>query len=79
VEAMSQGSEELQVHFLDPATCDDILADLRGADGSLPNFESDPGTPPPELEAVVACERRTQTSPTPTQDQRDGADSSEDG
>jgi len=48
---MSQGSDGSPVQFLDPATCDDILANLRGADGILPNFDSEPGTPPPTLEA----------------------------
>jgi len=62
---MSQGSEGSSVLFFDPATCDDNLADLRGADGRLPTFDSEPGTPPPALEAEVACgERGTQTSPT---------------
>jgi len=65
---MSQGCDGSPGNFLDPVTCDDILADLRGANGSLPTFESDAGTAPPELEAAVACERSTQTSPTPTQD-----------
>jgi len=55
VEAMSQGSEGSPVQFLDPATCDDILADLRRADGSLPTFDSKLGTPPLALEAEVAC------------------------
>jgi len=69
-EAMSQGSEGSPVLFLDPAACEDILADLRGADCSLPTFESDPGSPPPTLEAEVSCgERATQTSPVQTQDQ----------
>jgi len=68
---MSQGSDGSLVQFLDPATCDVILNDLRHADGSFPNFDSsDPGSPVPVLEAEVACgERSTQTSPVPTQDQ----------
>jgi len=53
---MSQGSDGSPVQLLDPATCDDILADFRGADGRLPNFDSKPGTPPPALEAEVARE-----------------------
>jgi len=68
---MSQGSGS-PVTFLDPKTCDDILKDIRGADSTLPDFdsvESGPGSPPPALEVEVACDRTTQTSPTPTQDQ----------
>jgi len=57
---MSQESGS-PVNFLDTETCDDILKDLRGADGTLPDFESDPGSPPPTLEAEVACDRGTQT------------------
>jgi len=67
---MSQGSEGSPVLFLDLAACDDILADLREADGSLPTFDSDPRSPPPTLEAEVTHgERSTQTSPVPTHDQ----------
>jgi len=32
------------------------------------DYSSDAGTPPPELEAAVLCNRVTQTSPPPTQD-----------
>jgi len=69
--AMSQGSGS-PVNFLDPETCNTILQDLRGADGKLPDFdsiESDPGSPPPALEAAVALDRATQTAPASTQDQ----------
>jgi len=69
---MSQGSEGSPVLFLDPAACDDILADLRGADGRLPSFsdDSEPGIPPPTLEAEEThSERATQTSPVPTHHQ----------
>jgi len=65
---MSQGSGS-PVNFLDPETCDDILKDLRREDGMVPDFESNPGSPPPTLEAEVACDRGTQTSPVPIQDQ----------
>jgi len=71
-EAMSQGSEGSPVLFLDPAACDDILADLRGADEHLPSFsdDSEPGTPSPTLEAEETNgERATQTSQVPTHDQ----------
>jgi len=70
-EGMSQGSDGSPVNFLDPATCDDILHNLRHADGSFPTFDSsDPGSPPPTLESEVAHgERATQTSPVPTHDQ----------
>jgi len=46
-EAMSQGSGS-HITFLDPSTCDDILADIRGPDGTLPDFGSimsEPGSP----------------------------------
>jgi len=61
-EAMSQGSDASPL--LDPVTYKDNLADLRGADSHLPTFNSNPGTPPPALEAEVAWgNRATQTSP----------------
>jgi len=41
-EAMSQGSAGSPVLFLDPAACEDILADLRGKDGRLPSFSYRP-------------------------------------
>jgi len=66
---MSQRSGS-PVTFLDQEACDMILLALRRKDGTLPNFESDPGTPPPELEAAVACDRGKQTSPSPTHDQQ---------
>jgi len=70
--AMSQRSGS-PVALLDAEACDNILQDLRGADGKLPDFdsvESDPGSPPPALEAEVARgERATQTSPVLSQDQ----------
>jgi len=54
-EAMSQGSAGSLVLFLDLAACEDILADLRGENGWLPTFsKSDPGSPPPTLEAEEA-------------------------
>jgi len=68
---MSQGSGS-PVTFLDAETCDDILRDIRGADGKLPEFgsvESDPGSPRLALEPEVACDRATQTSPTLTHEQ----------
>jgi len=55
-EAMSQGSGS-PVTFLNAETCDDILKDIRRADGKLSDFnsvKSDPGSPPPALEAAVA-------------------------
>jgi len=68
----SQGSGSL-VAFMDAETCDNIVADLRGADRQLPDFDSigsEPGSPPPALEAEVAHgERATQTSPVSTRDQ----------
>jgi len=58
--------------FLDTATCDDILADIRQPDGTLPDFgsiPSEPGTPPPELEREVThIDRETQTDHAPTQE-----------
>jgi len=70
-EAMSQGSGS-PVTFLDTATCDDILADIRGPDGTLPDFghiASEPGSPPPALELEVThSEGETQTDPALTQD-----------
>jgi len=70
-EAMSQGSEGSPVLFLDPAACNNILANLRGEDGCLPTFsDSEPGTPFPTLEAEETHgERATQTSPVQTHDQ----------
>jgi len=53
---MSQGSDESPLNLIDNNTCDEILQRLRGADGTLPNFDSDPGSPPPALEADVACD-----------------------
>jgi len=53
---MSQGSGS-PVTFFAPETCEDILKDLRGTDGTLPDFNSvasDPGSPPPALEVEVA-------------------------
>jgi len=61
------------ITFLDPSTCDDILADIRGPDGTLPDFgsiPSEPGSPPPALELEVThSEQGIQTDPAPTQDQ----------
>jgi len=69
--ACSQGSGS-PVAFMDSTTCDNILADLRGADRQLPDFDSlgsEPRSPPPALEAEVAHgERATQTSPVSTRD-----------
>jgi len=51
-EAMSQGSGS-PIAFLDPGTCDNILAYIRRPDGTLPDFgsiPSEPGLPPPALE-----------------------------
>jgi len=72
---MSQGSEGSLVLFLDPAACDDILADLRGKEGRLPTFsDSEPGTPPPTLEAEETYgERASQTSPVQCHDQSTSA------
>jgi len=67
---MCQGSDGSPVNLIDNETCDEILQGLRGADGSLPTFDSEPGTPPPALEAKAACDRGTQTSPSPTHDQQ---------
>jgi len=62
--ACSQGSGS-PVAFMDAATCDDLIQDLRGDDGQLPDFDSlgsEPGSPPPALEAAVDHgERATQT------------------
>jgi len=46
---MSLGSGGSPVNFLDPETCDDILKDLRREGGTLPNFDSDPDTHPPNV------------------------------
>jgi len=48
--------------FLDPSVCDNILADIRQPDGTLPDFgsiPSQPSSPPPHLE-VACCNRSTQ-------------------
>jgi len=48
--------------FLDPSACDEILADLRMPDGTLPDFAelpSQPSSPPPRLE-VARCNMSTQ-------------------
>jgi len=64
--ASSQGYES-PVLFMDAATCDGLIQDLRGDDGQLPDFNSigsEPGSPPPALEAEVAHgNKKTQTSP----------------
>jgi len=69
---MSQGSGS-PLAFLDATSCDDILADLRHPDGTLPDFgsiPSVPGSPPPELEAAVAQGNKdTQTCSVSTCDQ----------
>jgi len=71
-EAMSQGSGS-PLTFLETSTCDDILADIRQPDGTLPDFgsiPSEPRTPPPELKAAVAQgHKETQTYPQSTSDQ----------
>jgi len=41
---MSQGSGS-PVNLIENETCDEILQGLRGADGQLPSFGSDPGSP----------------------------------
>jgi len=66
---MSQGSGEFPVNFLDIDTCENILQGLRREDETLPSFDSDSDTPPPVLEAAVACYRGTQTPSGPSQDQ----------
>jgi len=70
--AMSQGSGS-PIAFLDPGTCDDILADIRRPNGTLPDFGSIPselGSPPPALELEVThSDRVTQTDPAQTLDQ----------
>jgi len=69
--AVSQGSGS-PVTFLEATTCDDILADIRGPDGTLPDFGSilsEPGSPPPALELEVThSDRVTQTDPAPSRD-----------
>jgi len=55
---MSQGLGGSPFNFLDLNTCDTILQDLRRADGTLPSFDSVSDTPPPVLEAAVACDRQ---------------------
>jgi len=53
---MSKGSGS-PVAFLDAETCDQLIQDLRGVEGQLPDFASvgsDPGSPPPALKAEVA-------------------------
>jgi len=71
-EAMSQGSGS-PVAFFDATTWEDILADIRRPDGTLPDIGSIPsasGSPPPALEAAVAQgNKETQTSPGSTCDQ----------
>jgi len=63
-EAMSQGSAGSPVLFLDPAACEDILADLRDVDGRLPSFsDSEPGSPPPRLESEVTHHDKTSQTP----------------
>jgi len=66
---MSQGSGGSPVNLLDPDTCDKILQGLRREDGTLPSFDSDSDTSTPVLEAAVACDRGTQASSGPSQDQ----------
>jgi len=70
--ACSQGTGS-PVAFMDAAMCDNLLQDLRGDDGQLPDFGnigSEPGSPPSVLEAAVAHgERATQTYPVSTCDQ----------
>jgi len=70
--AFSEGSGS-PVAFIDAETYNNILADLRRADGQLPDSDSigsEPGSPPPALEAAVAHgERATQTYPVSTCDQ----------
>jgi len=46
---MSQGSGGSPVNFMDNDTCENILKDPRREDDTLPNFNSDPGKPPPVL------------------------------
>jgi len=78
---MSQGSGS-PVTFLDTATRDDILADIRGPDGTLPDFgsiASEPGSPLQLTHGergsagggleLTHGKRETQTDPAPTQDQ----------
>jgi len=71
-EAMSQGSGS-PVAFLDATTCEDILADIRRPDGTLPDFgsiPSEPESPPPALELEVThSDRVTQTELAPSRDQ----------
>jgi len=61
--------------FLDPSTCDDILADIRQPDGTLPDFgsiPSEPGSPPPALERepeVTHSGQGSQTYPALSRDQ----------
>jgi len=43
--------------FLDDTQCDDILADMRQPDGTLPDFgsiPSQPSSPPPQLEVALS-------------------------
>jgi len=42
------------VNLIYSDTCHEILQGLRGADSQLSSFDSDPGSPPPALEAEVA-------------------------
>jgi len=54
------------IPFLDASVCDDILADLRQPDGTLPDFgsiPSQPSSPPPHL--VVACYNQSTQCDTP--------------
>jgi len=74
-EAMSQGSAGSPVLFLNPAACEDILADRRGEDGRLPSFsDSEPGLPPPLLEVEMThLDRGTQTPLVPRRDRSTSA------
>jgi len=58
--AFSRGGSPLP--FLDDTQCNDILADIRRPDGTLPDFgsiPSEPSSPPPRLE-VARSNRATQ-------------------
>jgi len=66
---LSQGSGGSPVNFLDAENCDDIFQGLRRRNRTLLSFDSDSDTPPPELKAAVACDRGTQASSGPSQDQ----------
>jgi len=66
---MSQSSGGSPVNFLDMDMRESIMKGLIQDDGTLPSFKTGSDTPPLVLEAAVACDRGTQASSGPSQDQ----------